>query len=223
MLQRLDNAAGMNDQSRVQFQQHLKMLWGQAIDDEVPVFVVTVTTRPQCIDLHNFRRGLDLIVHTGLPDCGARYQMWEDGIKALRNAITDKEIEELAAASEGFTGFDIDAMVTQAEDDLWLEVREATSFVSVSLIPFKQYHLLTNSMQVNYKGQSALEPAQSSSAVGSKPYEQLDPADQERTVYLPLKVSKLWELLQKGGFKTVTTAETDTHKAFQASLRLNTQ
>lgn len=74
-------------------------------------------------------------------------------------------------------------------------------------------------MQVNYKGQSALEPAQNSSAVGSKPYGQLDPADQVRTVYLPLKVSKLWDLLEMPEFCTVTAAETKIHEDFQKGLR----
>ena len=137
ILRKPDNGAGANDQSLVQIQQHLKQLLGLAITDKVPVVVVATTNSPQDIDLKDFGRRMSLIVHVGLPDYNTRCQLWADGIKALRHSITDKEIEELAAASEGCSGFDIDAMVTQAEDDLWVEVWEATSFISVSLMPFQ--------------------------------------------------------------------------------------
>ena len=221
ILRRPDNGAGIINQSLLQLQLHLKQLWGQAINDKVPVFVVAITNSPQSINLHDFRWRLGSIVHFGLPDYGVRYQMWADGIKALRNAITDEEIGALAEASEGHSGSDIDAMVAQAQVSLWKEVRKTTSFVPVSRMPSDQYHLLISSMQIKFEDRSLLEPAQSSSAGGSESYQQLDPADRRRTLYLPLKVSKLFELLKMPKFKTVTAAETQLHKDFQESLGLN--
>ena len=217
LLRRPDNGAGAHDQSLVQVQQHLKELWGLAIREKVPVFVVVTTNSPQDIDLHDFRRRLSTIVHVDLPNREARHQLWADGIKELRNEITGKEIEELAAASEGRSGFDIEEMLAQAQDDLWVDVSKATSFVPVSLTSFKQYHLLSNSLQVNYLGQR-LEPARSSSAGGSKSYTQLDPKDQARVVYLPLTVSRLLDLMEGPEFETVTAAETQIHKDFQKGL-----
>ena len=217
VLRRPDSGAGAND-SFFQIQQHLKELWGLAINDDIPVLVVATTNSPEKIDLHDFRRRLDTIVHVGLPDYDARCQLWADGIRTVRNEITDTEIKELAAASEGHSGRDIFAMVKYSLRSLWKEVRNASSFAPVSLAPPKQYRVLMNPLQVNFMGRNLLEPAQSSSAGGSESYQQLGPADRRRTVYLPLNKSKLVALLKMSKFKTVTAAETKLHRDFQESL-----
>ena len=119
-----------------QLQKHLKVLWGKAISDHVPLFVIATTTRPEEISMEDFRRRFRIIRHVGLPDESTRRALWKQEIVKRHHSLSEADFQTLAAGSAGMSAADINALVNHTERSLLNDITRATAFAYVSLFKY---------------------------------------------------------------------------------------
>jgi SpoVK/Ycf46/Vps4 family AAA+-type ATPase len=125
-----------NDLRLYQLQKHLKVLWGKAISDHIPLFIIATTTRPDDISMPDFRRRFDIIRHVGLPDESIRRALWEQEMERKYHYLSQTDLKTLAASSAGMSARDILKLIAHTGRTLRKEVSQATAFIHVSLLKF---------------------------------------------------------------------------------------
>ena len=128
--------SGADDLGLYQLQKHLKALWGRAISDHIPLFVIATTTRPEDISMSDFRRRFRIIRHVGLPDESTRRALWEQEMERKYHYLSQTDFKTLAASSAGMSARDIKKLIAHTGRTLRKEVSQATAFIHVSLLEF---------------------------------------------------------------------------------------
>ena len=134
ILRKPTTGAGGNDHSLNQLQQQLKNLWGKAISDRIPLFVIATTNSPEDISMEDFRRRFRIIRHVGLPDELTRRALWKQEMDGRHHSLLEADFRSLAAGSANMSAADIAALVNHTEQSLLKEITRATAFACVSLL-----------------------------------------------------------------------------------------
>lgn len=100
--------------------------------DEEEIFVLAATNRPWDLDDAILRPGrFDIRIYTPLPDLKARKKMFESNL-ANFHLIPRSEIEQLAAATEGYSGADISYICRRATIGAFARSVEAGKEISLT-------------------------------------------------------------------------------------------
>jgi len=94
------------------------------------VLVLAATNTPYALD-QAVRRRFDKRIYIPLPDGPARAHIFRVHVGETPNVLTDEDYQALGAATEGFSGSDIDHIVKDVLYEPVRKVQEATHFVTV--------------------------------------------------------------------------------------------
>lgn len=136
ILRKSNTGSSGSDTSTYQLQQQLKYLWGKAITDRIPLFVIATTNSPEEISMEDFRRRFRIIRHVGLPDEATRRAIWKQEMDGRHHSLSEEDFDTLAAISAGMSAADINALADDTEAALLDEVTLATAFANVSLFNY---------------------------------------------------------------------------------------
>jgi vacuolar protein-sorting-associated protein 4 len=95
------------------------------------VLVLAATNTPYSLD-QAVRRRFDKRIYIPLPDESARAHIFRVHVGETPNDLTDEDYQSLGAATEGFSGSDIDHVVKDVLYEPVRKVQEATHFVTLS-------------------------------------------------------------------------------------------
>ena len=95
------------------------------------VLVLAATNTPYSLD-QAVRRRFDKRIYIPLPDESARAHIFRVHVGETPNDLTDEDYQSLGAATEGFSGSDIDHVVKDVLYEPVRKVQEATHFVTIS-------------------------------------------------------------------------------------------
>ena len=94
------------------------------------VLVLAATNTPYALD-QAVRRRFDKRIYIPLPDAAARAHIFRVHVGETPNDLTDEDYQSLGAATEGFSGSDIDHIVKDVLYEPVRKVQEATHFVTI--------------------------------------------------------------------------------------------
>ena len=98
------------------------------MNNRTGVLVLGTTNRPWALDTAALRR-FERRVYVPLPDAPARRQLFEMGLRTVANhQVNDRQLTQLAEATDGFSCADIDVVVRRATMALMREAALATHF-----------------------------------------------------------------------------------------------
>ena len=109
-------------------QQTMKTCWGNLMNTKHQVFLFGTTNQPHLIDMTQFGRRFSTKLLIGLPDKTARRKIL---LQQTEHLLAD-ELDKLAEATHGYTGFDIGLGIEAVQKAGVLLMSRATHFRSVS-------------------------------------------------------------------------------------------
>lgn len=95
--------------------------------DDTGVLVLGATNLPWALD-PAIRRRFERRIYISLPEYDARLGMLKRGMKDNKNNLTDKDFDEIAKATEEFSGSDISILVRDAVYEPVRRLQTATKF-----------------------------------------------------------------------------------------------
>lgn len=122
--QRSDNE---NEGSRRIKTEFLVQFDGARVDDKDRILVIGATNRPQEID-EAARRRLVKRIYVALPEFCSRRQMIQQLLSDYPNEIAEEELDEIARATEGYSGSDMFNLCREATLEPLREIKDISSF-----------------------------------------------------------------------------------------------
>lgn len=121
---------GESEASRRIKTEFLVQMNGVSNDDQTDVLVLGATNIPWALDTA-IKRRFEKRVYIPLPEPEARRRMFELNIGSTPNSLTPKDLRQLAAQTEGYSGADIAVLVREALMQPVRRVMNATHFKPV--------------------------------------------------------------------------------------------